>query len=485
MQFMNSQDGELPPSQASPARSARDLAVSGLLVATIVTCACLFGVWTRLAGQLAVFWPANALLLGLLLRYPRLDTPAGWVGAACGYLLAGQLAGDAPAASVLLTLSNFASVVTGYLLLARPGSNARRLRGASGVLQLLAIVALASAAGGLAGSVVGPLAFGSTPLDAGLAWFVSEIVNYIAILPAALTIPSAAQRPVVRQWRAATPRLRRLLPLAALLLSLACALAVGGPGAVAFPVPALLWCGMRYGVFATAVLTMLTTTWTLVAISKGYLDMSVAFETPRMLVSLRLGVTLIAVSPIAVAGAMAANRELLARLRQMADHDPLTGAMNRRAFAEHAGRALRRARAARTGVGLLVLDIDRFKSVNDTYGHSAGDLVIVQVANVLRLHLPPGPPLLGRLGGEEFAVLLPGCDRAQTTGIAERMRQSCASQPVDIGEGRTLTVTASIGASVAMPAPERLDGMLQAADRALYEAKHAGRNRVVVGSDAG
>ncbi|WP_326536758.1 GGDEF domain-containing protein [Pseudorhodoferax sp.] len=471
-----------PPAVAGLPASPGQLLAGGVLIALIMTAVCLFGVWTRLAGQLAVFWPANALLLGLFLRFPRLDTAFGWIGAVVGHLLAGYLAGDALPISVLLTLTNFACVVSGYLLLAQPfGADARRLHDVAGVLQLVAIVFVASAAGGLAGSVVGPIAFGGSAVESGLAWFVSELVNYIAILPAVLSIPTQQHREVVRQWRKSMPPLRRAAPLVALLLSMAAAVAVGGPGAVAFPVPALLWCGMRYGVFSTAMLTLLTTTWTLVAISKGVLNTSVQIETPHMLMSVRLGVTLIALSPIAVASAMAANRSLMARLLHMAEHDPLTGTMNRRAFATHAGQALEAARGARQGVGLLVLDIDRFKNVNDTYGHSVGDQVIVLVADVVGGQLPDGgPPLLGRLGGEEFAVLLTGVDSEQARQMAERMRQACAQTAVDLGQGRTTGFTVSIGACVEQPAHATLDRLLQAADRALYEAKRTGRNRVVL-----
>ncbi|KQP37136.1 sensor domain-containing diguanylate cyclase [Pseudorhodoferax sp. Leaf274] len=487
MQTLNSQRDKLsrphkletgpPDLPASPAQ----LLAGGVLVAAVIAAICLFGVWTRLAGQLAVFWPANALLLGLFMRFPRLDTPAGWAGACAGHLLAGYLVGDPLHMSVLLTLTNFASVVTGYLLLAqRFGTDARRLNGAAGVLQLLAIASVASAAGGVAGSIVGPMAFGGKAVESGLAWFVSEIVNYFTILPAVLSIPAAGHREVVRRWRQSVPPLRRAVPLLALVAALGAAVVVGGPGAMAFPVPALLWCGMRYGVFPTSVLALLTTSWTLVAISKGILDTAVQVQSPAMLMSVRLGVTLIAISPLAVASAMAANRRLMARLRHMAEHDPLTDTMNRRAFAEHAGSALHAARAARQGVGLLVLDIDRFKSVNDTYGHAVGDQVITLVADVVAANLPEGPPLLGRLGGEEFAVLLPGADREQTRLVAERVRQACAQTAVDLEQGRTMGFTVSIGASVSQPADASLDRLLQTADRALYDAKRGGRNRVVL-----
>jgi diguanylate cyclase (GGDEF)-like protein len=465
-----------------PARPSLHWLQVGLLVGGAVFIASLFGVWTRLAGQLAVFWPANALLLGLLLRFPRLDTPAGWIGAAAGYLIGGWVAGDGPLINVVLTIGNFVSVLAGYLMLVRLSQDDLRLIGPGSILLVVWIAFITSVAAGVAGSVIGPYAFGGTPWSSGLAWFVSEAVNYIAILPAVLTIPSDWRRPVARQWRGGRRRklLRRVLPLASLVVSMGLALLVGGPGAIAFPVPALLWCGMRYGLFPTSLLTVCTTAWTLLAISKGHLDMSVNIESSHMQMSIRLGVTLIAMSPIAVASVMSAHAALTSRLRHMADHDPLTGIMNRRAFADHASEALRNARAANTPVGLMILDIDRFKSVNDSYGHAAGDRVIVHIADCLMQHLPADACLLGRVGGEEFAVLLPGSTRTQTLEVAERMRQACAETAVDVGEGCTLTATVSIGACVSHLATEPLEQLLQIADQALYDAKREGRNRVVL-----
>jgi diguanylate cyclase (GGDEF)-like protein len=464
------------------ARASTALQYAALLC-VLVMLASLFGVWTRLAGQLAVFWPANALLLGLLIRFPRFDTPAGWIGATVGYLLGGQIAGDAPVTNILLTMGNLFSVGVGYTLLSRRNLQERRLARPSAILHMLWITLAASAAAGVAGGVLAATALGGDAFQSALSWFISEFINFIIILPALLTIPGAAPRTVPRQWRGHQERVQQLLraaPFACLLLSLLLALLVGGPGAMAFPLPALLWCGMTHGVFRTSVLALLTTTWTLLAISRGYLDIATTLDSGLPLNSIRLGVALIAMSPIAVASAMSAHNSLLARLRHMAEHDPMTGTMNRRAFAEHATRTLRALHLADAPAGLLILDIDRFKSVNDTHGHAAGDLVIAHVAECLRRHLPHGPKILGRLGGEEFAVLLPHCDLAQTQRLAETMRQACAGGEVGVAGGQKVQVTASIGAAVATPAVEQLDRYLHAADHALYQAKREGRDRVVV-----
>ena len=166
------------------------------------------------------------------------------------------------------------------------------------------------------------------------------------------------------------------------------------------------------------------------------------------------------------------------RAQGLADTDPLTGAYNRRTFGELAERELSRARRGRTPVSLLSLDLDRFKRVNDTYGHAAGDEVLASVAALVRSCLRK-EDLLARYGGEEFVVLLPGVGQPAAAALAERIRTGLERACVRAGD-HDVRITASIGVATergeSMPA---LDAMLRGADAALYAAKREGRNRVV------
>ncbi|GIX39171.1 MAG: hypothetical protein KatS3mg128_0220 [Silanimonas sp.] len=175
------------------------------------------------------------------------------------------------------------------------------------------------------------------------------------------------------------------------------------------------------------------------------------------------------------------NRELEEQRRAieaLANTDVLTGALSRRHFLELAGRE--RARAAREGSGLavLLLDIDHFKRVNDTYGHAGGDAVLrafhATCAAQLRAH-----DLLGRLGGEEFGVVLSATGREVARQVAERLRAAVADKPVALPKGGGVAVTVSIGLAFTASAAEDIDRLLAAADAALYRAKREGRNRVV------
>ncbi|MCE1237907.1 MAG: diguanylate cyclase [Hyphomicrobiales bacterium] len=163
-----------------------------------------------------------------------------------------------------------------------------------------------------------------------------------------------------------------------------------------------------------------------------------------------------------------ASRELL----RMATIDALTELPNRRAFFERAGETALR-REGSPPVSVLMFDIDHFKRVNDTFGHDVGDVVLKDVAQALRQR--PGYP--GRLGGEEFAVLLDGWDLLDAQREAERLRQAVQDRRID-WDGGALSVTVSIGVAEHRPG-QSVDQLLKQADIALYAAKTGGRNRVV------
>lgn len=164
-------------------------------------------------------------------------------------------------------------------------------------------------------------------------------------------------------------------------------------------------------------------------------------------------------------------------LERLAWTDSLTGAMNRRRFMEQAENELNRARRHGCNVSLLVLDADNFKTINDRNGHAAGDSVLSGLVQrwkkTLRSH-----DMIGRIGGEEFVILLPEVDGNGALRTAERLRQSIAELPFE-HEGQLIRATVSIGIAQCLPG-DTLAGMMKRADTALYQAKDTGRNRFVM-----
>jgi len=166
------------------------------------------------------------------------------------------------------------------------------------------------------------------------------------------------------------------------------------------------------------------------------------------------------------------------RMRHMAEVDGLTGLWNRRHFMAAAADEIVYARANGLPLTVLMIDIDHFKRINDTHGHSGGDKALKLLAATLNDYTRQAD-CVGRLGGEEFAVLLPGAGRAVAHGIAERFREQVARLAVLDGRGASFGFTVSVGLGELSPEDERVEDLLARADAALYEAKRGGRNRVI------
>ena len=173
------------------------------------------------------------------------------------------------------------------------------------------------------------------------------------------------------------------------------------------------------------------------------------------------------------------NQRLLQATRRMAEVDGLTGISNRRHFQETIVRETERAHATGRPLALLMMDVDHFKRVNDTWGHPAGDAVLRHVAHTVG-RLLRRTDLVARYGGEEFAALLPGADAGAAARVAENLRAEVEKTPLPLAHpGPPLAVTISLGVAAFPEDAPHVPGLVEAADRALYRAKREGRNRVV------
>ncbi len=169
------------------------------------------------------------------------------------------------------------------------------------------------------------------------------------------------------------------------------------------------------------------------------------------------------------------------RLKLIGLTDALTGVQNRRYFEHRCQIEARNARRHNQPLACMFLDIDRFKRINDTYGHQAGDEVLRHVAGIIQSQLRAGDTV-ARYGGEEFVVMLPQTPVNHAKSIAERIRERISIHPFGVGTGQVLNVTISIGLSMLEDCEEEAElssRMIESADRALYQAKSCGRNRVV------
>lgn len=214
-------------------------------------------------------------------------------------------------------------------------------------------------------------------------------------------------------------------------------------------------------------------------------------ENDRVVRGLELGINDFLVRPIE-------QQELTARLRtqvrrkryndhlrasvtetiEMAVTDPLTGLHNRRYLDTHLQTLFERSMARRRPLSVMITDIDRFKTINDTHGHDVGDAVLREFAARLRKNVR-GIDLVCRFGGEEFVVVMPETDLAIAEMVAERVRTEIAHTAFALADGDTIDVTASLGVATVKRPADTVAALMKRADTALYEAKTGGRNRVV------
>ncbi len=491
------------PTEEAPSGRSLTLASAGVralrdfcwAAAIVVPCALLAALMTRLLGPLSLFWPANAVLLGMLLRYPERASPAGWLGACAGFLGADLLAGTSLPMTLWLNAANMAGVATGYLVALRVlPVNARNLRQPRTILSVLTVCLAGATAGAIVGGSASPVLFDRSLLAGLVDWFNGDLALYILLLPVML----AAPRTPHLSWGLLAQRLRSLrsnwhdvLPVVTLAMSLVIAILVGGPGVLALPVPALIWCALRYAVFPTLALTALLSVIQLFSIAASLMVLPEGqLLYMNSVQSARLGIALIALGPMAVAIVNGARNDLLRRLDHMARHDHLTGVLRRGAFVEHGSALLAGHAAAGRPTAVLMIDIDHFKRINDNFGHAQGDRALATVAAELLAGLREGD-ILGRIGGEEFAALLPNTDTRQAALAAERLRARIEAITETEDAARASQVqplprlTASFGVAVCHAAtPLTLHDLLTRADAALYGAKSAGRNRVELAGQA-
>lgn len=205
-----------------------------------------------------------------------------------------------------------------------------------------------------------------------------------------------------------------------------------------------------------------------------------------LLIQAVLAVILLALLAICIA-AVRRWVEREATYREMSMIDGLTRLTNRRCLIERGEKELARARRLPHGgpssFGCIMLDLDHFKRINDTYGHQAGDQVLVIASQILQESARRYDEV-GRYGGEEFVIFLPSISAEDAERVAERIRERIANTPVTLDDGTVISISASLGvACYPTLGVEHLNGLLKAADEALYQAKEAGRNQVVVATE--
>lgn len=169
-------------------------------------------------------------------------------------------------------------------------------------------------------------------------------------------------------------------------------------------------------------------------------------------------------------------KRLQSHLENMANTDSLTGLSNRQSFMHRAEKEFSRSRRYARYLSVVMIDIDHFKGINDRYGHAVGDTVLQQASAICQSCLR-GSDLLGRIGGEEFVLLLPDTPMSNAMFVAERMREQLEHTPIEVDK-LVISITASFGVASLIDPDINFNSILERADVAMYHAKHDGRNKV-------
>ncbi len=275
---------------------------------------CIFGALTANDNVLSLIWPANAFMLGMLVRFPLLAHPLGWVACLAGLAIAAPIIGCGVMTGAGLAAYNFGVVIIGYVLLSLLDRVDQRLKRLTSVFYLLFAVGAASIFAGVIGSIlIGPLFHDPTAVSSFRYWFSVELLNQLAFLPMILSYPEG------RKWgrrQLPQPTFHDQAPIIVLVLSAITGIFFGGMGALAFPVPALLWCAISYRVFLTALLTFVFCIWVIMATTLGYVDASHLDQS--QVLSISMGAALISLGPLIISTTTATRNEILDQLRHLA-----------------------------------------------------------------------------------------------------------------------------------------------------------------------
>ena len=461
------------------------------IVAVIIFACALIGIFGRPLFFLAIFWPANAVLLGLFLRFQNLNNFGGWVGAFTAFMTADLITGNYFLLTLFLTFANLLHVIVTLVLIHLFKLDYKQYnRG----LTFLYLFVMSAFGGCLAAPVFACLTVPYLPntfmsmdriwIDFGM-WWTGEILNVITFLPILLAIPEKKVfKKYIEEYKQKPIQYKTLFPFAAVVVSVILTHFFIGPGAIMFPIAALVWASLTYNLFFVSIINCVVCMLLYNSLTAYYITQSPDAYLATT-ISVRIGLMMLALGPLTLTIISLNRQKLYHQILYLANHDGLTAAMNRRFFYEQSERAVTEdiEKKQAHSVTLLVLDLDHFKKINDQYGHVIGDFVLQEFTRQVKAQLR-STDLFGRLGGEEFAILLKDLTLEQSINIAQRICNSVFSTPIHLDDHRELNISVSIGLSYqTLPYCVPFQQLIKRADEALYQAKERGRNRLCLESN--
>lgn len=425
-----------------------------------------------------LFWPMNAVLAGLFIRHRPLRQPYYYTIFVLAVLFAGLVLDHYNLIGILMNMSDIAFVaILSWLILKERQPAEPHLK--ITIFRLYSYCLLTGILCAILGSYFYALLHQSDFWQIYPAWLSEEFTTSVLVLPVIL----------IRRAEC-TPRritLSRPLPLVLLVLSLTVSITTGTPesmGTLSMILPALIWCAIVYSLPTTCVLTLLAGVVEVLMVNQKVSGLHLMGQIPPI-ISARLGIAAIALSPLIVAVSVEAINALVKQLSHQVRYDYLTRVYSRFGLYERLKEL--DGNGHTTALNVLILDIDHFKHINDTWGHDCGDRVLTAFAG--RVKSVVGKlGIVARLGGEEFAVIMAGKPGDAGLQLAEEIRQAVEEMEVE-WDSKKLSLTVSIGLSYGTAMRQNIvdifDKLLSEADGYLYQSKKTGRNRTSAPSALG
>lgn len=457
-----------------------------IIIGLLILVTSFIGIATRPTSALAFLWPANAALLAFLLRFPQLNNKGGWLGAFCAYMFTDLLFGHHILQSLFLTLSNLVSTIVSLFFIRYFKIDYKFYNTGYTFIHLFGIFTFA---GCLASAAFAVITLSNIPnsfisLDTRGAqfflWWTGEMVNYILFIPLILAFPRIKDmHHFFHNRRKNQYSATYFLPIITIGICVILTHIFAGPGALIYPLAALIWAALTYRLFAITFINVFVVLMTYHSLTQIYIADTTLIDSSTF-VSLRIGLFMLALAPLILCIISQNRNELYKRVLYLANHDTLTRTMNRHFFFKEAEHLLQQSR--KLSFSVIMLDIDHFKHLNDSYGHHVGDIVLRHFSNLVRQNLRH-EDLLARIGGEEFVVMMWNIEHDEARWIAERIRDVVQHTPIYLEHGESVHITVSLGITH-QQAPQNIDlqDLINLADQALYRAKHLGRNQVVLAS---
>ena len=446
---------------------------------------------SRQAGNIATLWPPNGVLTAALLFTPQRRWALVLAAGALGSVVANLLSSHTLGAAGSITVANLVEATVAAAIIRRHTGRRALFQHSSDVVVLIVASITAAVVAGALSATSAKLVAHAPFTTIFIKWVLGDVLGLLVVTPIAVIAHDVIKiGPDLMMTQ-------RSQAEAALILALVVGVSLGVfspnvPPVQFLVMPTVLLASFRLGPFGAALSTVIVAiVGSLGTVIAAKATASSPDEVTLRVFNFQLNLAVLFLTALPIGSAMAQRAQLerdltdekeradrfASEMAELASIDDLTGLATRRSFLDQLDAMAATARRIKQPLTLAMIDIDHFKPINDRFGHAVGDAVLMAIGGACRSAVRTDD-VIGRLGGEEFAMLMPLTDQDAAYRIVDRLREAVAAIAIPTVDGRSVSVTISVG--MAIFSDQQIDRLLLDADRALYLAKERGRNRIVL-----